>query len=245
MELNIAVVDDDPADAQRLRHFLKVWAEQAPHSLGRVDSYLCGEDMLRNFLPGTLHVVFMDILMHTISGLDTAARLRNLDSNLLIIFLTASREYVFDAFPVHAFDYLIKPCTKKNVERVMNEAAEFLDTCDPKVTLMISHSEYTLPARTISSAVSNGRSVKINLTDGRCLLASMTFREVREALARHDSFLPCNKGIIVNMTHITAMKDGAFIMKDGTSYPIRINGQAQVRQKFSQYLILHMKAVSR
>ena len=38
------------------------------------------------------------------------------------------------------------------------------------------------------------------------------------------------------------MKDGTFIMKDGAVFPIRVNGQAKVRDAFSQYLITNMKA---
>ena len=242
MELNIAVVDDNASDSLRLRSFLRTWSESGTHSISNIDSYSCGEEFIRAFIPGTVNIVFMDIIMGNISGIDTAARIRRLDPELLIIFLTTSKDFAFEAFPVHAFDYIIKPCTKKNVERVMNEAARLLNADEPEITLKVSRTEYQFPARSIISAVSQNHNVEINLADGRCITASMRFRDAEDIFMKHECFLLCNRGIIVNMSCISAMDNGVFIMKNGVRYPIRIRGRADVVSAFSQYLISHMKA---
>ena len=245
--MNIAIVDDDPADSTRLRSFIHTWwgAECSPDDELNITSYAGGEEMLRDFLPGTLQIVFMDILMAGINGVETAAQLRRLDPELLIIFLTTSKEYAFEAFPLHPFDYIIKPCTKKNVSKVLAEAMRLLDANDPKITLRVPYADYTLPVRDIASAVSQNHSVEVSLVNGKNLRCSMTFHEVEQELSRHSDFLLCNRGIIVNMSQISAMKDGTFIMRNGAVYPIRRNGGAKVRDTFSQYLITGMKASCR
>ena len=63
---------------------------------------------------------------------------------MLIIFLTTSKEYAFDTFLLHPFDYIIKPCTKKNVSKVLAEAVRFLDAQDPKIRLRVPHSDYAV-----------------------------------------------------------------------------------------------------
>ena len=97
--------------------------------------------------------------------------------------------------------------------------------------------------RLISSVVSSREhTVEINLTDGKCIRSIMTFREIEKLFAEDSRFLLCNRGIIVNMSQISAQEKGVFIMKNGTRYPIRVNGQSKVTEAFSQYLISNMRA---
>ena len=96
--------------------------------------------------------------------------------------------------------------------------------------------------RLIISAVSRDHKVEINLTDGRCLYAKAPFREIEKLFAGDSRFLLCNRGVIVNMSQISAQEKGVFIMKNGTHYPIRVNGQAKILAEFSQYLIINMRA---
>ena len=70
----------------------------------------------------------------------------------------------------------------------------------------------------------------------------MTFREVEKLFAEDSRFLLCNRGIILNMSEISAQEKGVFVMKDGTHYPIRVNGQSKITEAFSQYLISSMRA---
>ena len=246
MELNIAIVDDTLSDSVRLKSFIQSWFSEnyAPNSLqlGRVECYSSGEECLKNFEPRMLNIVFMDILMDKINGVETAKQLRTFDTELLIVFMTTSREFAFDAFPVHPFDYILKPYSRKNVNDVLTEAARVLTAYEPAIKIKVSHSEYEIPVRLISSLISQGHGVEINLADGKCLLSNMTFKEVEKVCAEHKNFLVCNRGIIVNMSQISAQEKGVFIMKNGSRYPIRVNGQSKVTAAFSQYLIANMRA---
>ena len=112
--------------------------------------------------------------MDKLNGIETARQLKFEDTELLIVFMTTSREYAFEAFHVHPFDYVLKPYSKKEVEKVLDEAVRLLTASDPTVTIKVAHSEYTIPMRLISSVVSHGHNVEINLTDGKCILSTMT-----------------------------------------------------------------------
>lgn len=243
MELNIAIVDDTLSDIMRLENFVRNWFYGSEHKLAGISSYANGEEMLRNFEPKMFHIVFMDIIMEDINGVETAQQLRLEDTELLIVFMTTSQEYVFKTFSTHPFDYVMKPYGKKEVEKVLNEAVRVLTATDPTVIIRVPYSECKIPMRLISSVVSNrNHTVEINLTDGKCVLSIMTFREVEKLFAEDSRFLLCNRGIIVNMSQISAQEKGVFVMKDGTRYPIRVNGQSKVSEAFSQYLISSMRA---
>ena len=113
---------------------------------------------------------------------------------------------------------------------------------DPTVTIKVSHSEYTIPIRLISSVVSQGHTVEINLVDGKCILSNMKFHEIEQIFLEYENFLLCNRGIIVNMFQISSQEKGVFIMKNGARYPIRVNGQSKVKAEFSKFLIKNMRA---
>ena len=242
MELNIAIVDDNSTDVIRLKNFIQTWAAYTENKIEEIISYSSGEEVLKNFEPKKFQIVFMDIIMNKINGVQTAKQLRAEDMNIVIIFMTTSKEYAFDAFPVHPFDYVLKPYTNKDVNKILDEAVRVLSAEDPSVIIKVSHSQYKIPIRLISSLVSKNHNVEINLIDGKCLLSSMTFKEIEKLFADKPNFLSCNRGIIVNMPQISSQGNGVFVMKNGTRYPIRIREKSKITAAFSEYLIMNMRA---
>ncbi|MBR0167875.1 MAG: hypothetical protein IJQ08_04335, partial [Synergistaceae bacterium] len=72
LELNIAVVDDTLSDVLRLKSFIRNWAYGSVHELSVIQSYTSGEEMLKDFSPKVFHIVFMDIIMGDMNGVETA-----------------------------------------------------------------------------------------------------------------------------------------------------------------------------
>ena len=55
----------------------------------------------------------------------------------------------------------------------------------------------------------------------------------------------CNRGLIVGMDHVLSVTDGAFRMKNGQVWPIRVRGRAAVVETFAQYQILRLRGAFR
>ena len=106
MKLRTAIVEDQKPDAERLEQLLKKAFGEEEILCRR---FVCGDDFLKEFPGEGYQVVFLDICMEGTNGIETARQLRAADPELLIVFVTSSPEYVWDAFPVHPFDYLLKP----------------------------------------------------------------------------------------------------------------------------------------
>ena len=106
MNLQTAIVEDSKPDAERLKQLLKKAFENENISCS---CFASGDEFLRAGGREGYQVVFLDICMEGTNGIETAQRLRAADPDLLIVFVTSSPEYVWDAFPVHPFDYLLKP----------------------------------------------------------------------------------------------------------------------------------------
>ena len=244
MRLNIAIVDDSPSDSARLESFIRGWftEDSGRPELGCVRRYGSGEDLLVDFESGSFHVVFMDIIMAGLDGIETEKRLRASDARVLIAFITTSREYAFEAFPVHPFDYIVKPYGKKDADRVLSEAARALCSEEPAVTIRVPHGSREVPASLIVSAVARDHFVEISLDGGESLRARMKFSEAEQVLLEHDGFISCNRGVIVNMSKVSAIEGGAFVMKDGSRYPIRQSSLREITAAFSQHIISGMRS---
>ena len=243
MNLNIAVVDDSRLDAENLSRVVQRWLTENQHAYSSLTHYSNGEELLRNFEPDKFNLVFLDILMKNLNGIDTARKIRLYDKHALLVFTTTSREFAFDAFPLHPFDYVIKPYESKKLGQVMTEAINFLNAPDPSINVRVSRSVYSVPLRSILSVSARDHYVELTLTDGRCVLCSMSFSEF-EAMLKDDSrFLLCNRGVIINMDSVSSLTRDrdVFIMNDGSRCALRVRGRTKILDEFTQYQLMRVK----
>ena len=241
MKLNIAIVDDLKADADRLYQTVAGWEPSCAAEIGRIECFSGGEELLARFERGVFHLVFLDICMDRLNGIETAKRLREIDSRVLIVFVTTSDEFAFQAFPVHAFDYIIKPYAAETLHRVLNEAVRLFGVAEPSFAIRHDRTASDIPASSIVSAVSRGHSVEISLDVGAPINSSMTFAEIEALFGADPRFLLCNRGLIINMEHVATVENDAFVMKNGQTWPIRVRGRAQLMEQFAQYQIARLR----
>ena len=117
MELRIAIVEDQKFEAQQLERLLRqTWGDPVV-----CDLYESGDAFLHRAAAGPYAVVLLDICMEGTNGIATARLLREKDPHLLIVFVTSSPEYVWEAFPVHPFDYLLKPYKEEKIRQLTAE----------------------------------------------------------------------------------------------------------------------------
>jgi two-component SAPR family response regulator len=66
-----------------------------------------------------VHLIFLDIEMPKIKGIEAAEKILAIDSNVQIVFVTAYNNYALDAFEVEAVDYVMKPIIKKRLDKTI------------------------------------------------------------------------------------------------------------------------------
>lgn len=138
MALQIAIVEDLQPDAQRLQALVR-------QELGAAECgiFPSGDAYLQQMPARKDDLVFLDICMEGTSGIETAQQLRRADPEVLIVFVTSSPEYVWDAFPVHPFDYLLKPYEEEKFRKLAAELRRVLCRTEPEL-------EVRMPARPCS-----------------------------------------------------------------------------------------------
>ena len=243
MELNIAVVDDKRPDSEKLRLGINAWFSEHHNSSRTITCFPDGEALMRVWRPEMFQIIFLDIIMNRLNGIQTAQKLRCSDAKALLVFTTTSREYVFDAFPLHPFDYIVKPCVPEKLAHVLSEAVRVLETPEPVLNVRVSRTVYSIPLRDISALLSHDHFVDVVLSDGKCMLCSMAFHEAEAGLCGDPRFLTCNRGLIINMDCVASLgrDKESFIMNDGSHYAIKVRGRGKIIADFTQYQIARMR----
>ena len=125
--LRIGICDDNASARLTLRAALERSLE-GQRAEGRFFEFSSGEGLLgwMNKHVGELDLVFLDLEMGALNGMETARRLRQMDETLQLVFVTGYAEHVFDGYAVGALGYLIKPPAPEQLDGVLSRAAAAL-----------------------------------------------------------------------------------------------------------------------
>ena len=237
MKLRTAIVEDREPDAERLEQLLKKAFGAENITCGR---FVCGDDFLKAFPGDGYQVVFLDICMEGTNGIETARQLRAADPDLLIVFVTSSPEYVWDAFPVHPFDYLLKPYKQEKFDHLAGELQRVLGRQQPELEVRVARQIVHLPLKKIHYATAQNHVVRVVTDDGECRAAS-NFAQVEQQLKTQPNFLVCNRGVIINMDKVLRFDGDCIEMLDGACLPVRQKDKKSLLAQFTQYQFRNMQ----
>lgn len=234
--MRIAIIEDQREDAETLLRFLCQWSEE--HCISLVpepEHFLSGEDFLHSFTGGSYDLLFLDIYMRDLNGMETARQIRGTDPDCKIIFTTTSTEFAVDSYDVGASWYLVKPYTYDNFVKAMRHCeAEFLEQ-HQSIFLPGENQQSRIFLHQISYAEQQGRYVLIHFLDGTCQKYSIRHGELTSLLLAYPYFCDCVRGIVVNFEAVDSLMRDHFLLKDKTPIPISRLKYEKVRENFLSF----------
>jgi two-component system LytT family response regulator len=104
------IVDDEHPAREELRYFIEKFS-----CLKIAAEFEDGVDVVEYLSKNTIDVAFLDVSMPIMSGIELAGIIKKSNPETIIIFLTAHKDYAFDAFELKAFDYILKPIVQDRI----------------------------------------------------------------------------------------------------------------------------------
>ena len=236
--MKIAIVDDMAADREAIRKQLEYELVQRKLT-AELEEYDSGEAFRSAFVPGQFVVVFLDIYMKEMSGIEVGKMLYEQDPKCKIIFLTSSEEYFRESYTVRATYYLVKPYEPKQLEQA-------LDFCFPKpepedlMTIRTKMGTSVISRQDILYIEARGRYPHIQLKD-RSIESLDNFSEVVRPLEEDKRFFCCCRGIVVHLGKISTQKDNDFIMENGQTLPISRRIKPEALRAFHAFMFRNTK----
>lgn len=209
--INIGICDDEASMRKSLRTLL----EQKLQLLGadyQIFEYDSGEALMTRPEAEWPDILFLDIEMKKLSGMDTARRLRNRDANTILIFVTAYPDYVFQGYEVHAFHYILKPYDEHKIRNVLEQALKELGKSQEQYFTLEQKSGISkILLKKIIAFSSDRRKIIISMEDG----THHDFYGRLDAVERDlpDYFIRCHNRYLVNLNHVTALEKDCCICK--------------------------------
>lgn len=241
MNIQIAIVDDSRPDRAMLIKRTDNYMRR--HNLEyHLYEFESGEAFLASLPARRFDLVFLDIYMEGINGLDTAKALYEKDRDCRIIFLTSSPDYSVLSYSVHAVYYLLKPIEDEPFEQAM-EFCRLAPCYDvPQISVVSEGVPITIDTGRILYLEYVDRQTLLHLAPAReentettlCLTGS--FKQITAPLTADRRFLVCIRGIMINMQYVTQEEDGFFVLTTGKRIPINIRNKSSISRTYRSYI---------
>ncbi len=229
--LKIAICDDCTEDYEALKNIL----QQIDTTPIQIHIFTSGEAVLSAIKEEGLlfDVLFLDIYMTGMTGIETAGCIRDHGLDIPIIFTTTTKEFAVESYEVNATDYLIKPVELERVKKSLSKLQSF----SPQRYLVVQSEGRVmhLPYQWIQWMESHQHTVTIHMKDGqrygiRHKLSSL------EIELDDPRFLRCHQSYLVNMDYIQwAQQD--FCLTDGTRIPITVRQRKKCVDCYQHYFV--------
>lgn len=177
----------------------------------------CGESLCNATKLNTFDIIFLDIEMKKLDGIETAKYLRSQNSPAIIIFVTAYPDFVFQGYEVHAFHYILKPYNTDKIIAVLKSAIHELENVkEQHYTIYSKSGTYKIYLKDILYFYSDKRNiVTVTLNDTYTFYGKLD--EIEQELS--SSFVRIHQRYLVNMNHVNYV-EGNTIFINETALPI-------------------------
>ncbi len=231
--IHIAICDDEEVILNGMTEKIKkAFNEKKTES--KVFSTSSSVELLSYLESNPIDVLFLDIDMPKINGMEIAQKLLNEELNTLLIFVTNQEALVYEAFRYHPFGFIRKnffdSMLEEQVQTILEELAKRNDTFSFKTGEGI----YRLKLSQIIYFESESNYVKIHSTEGEFRFRG-TLTALQNQLSR-NGFIRVHKGFLVNQEHIYSIQADEIKLSDGLMVPMsRLNKEA-VKAKIMRYM---------
>lgn len=234
--MRIAMVDDQDDDLKDLEFDVTRWAQE--NNLPLIPPpvlFNSGESFLETFQKGLYDIIFLDIYMDGMTGMDTARRIRTLDQECRLIFITNTIEFAVDSYEVDSSYYLVKPYTYEKLSHALMRCSASMLENSQCISVPTRNGSEPLLLHSIAYTECVNRKVLIHKKDGTELAVTMSQKELSEVLLAYPYFCDCIRGILVNLESVSRLLNDGFLMESGQKIPISRLKYRDVREQFLQF----------
>lgn len=216
--IRIGIVEDDTAAIERLLSHLDRFQRDHGEKF-HIGAFHDGADVLAEYRPDW-DILFLDVQMPRVDGMTAARRIREVDSEVIIVFITSSPHYAVSGYEVDALNYLLKPVTYASFEHEMSRIQTRLRRRSRREVLFTATdgAHHRIAVDDIRYVESVRHRVELFTLDSAFSIA--TTLKAMEAELEGNGFLRCHSGLLVNLRHVTGIDGNDCRIRGGGTLPI-------------------------
>lgn len=223
----VGLIEDEPVYRQELQEAV---AKCDGGDNQRICCFASGEEFLQSKWDAAEYaVLFIDIELPGMNGMELARRLRQCGYGNLIVFTTNFEEYVYEGYEVEAFRYLRKPVRIQDIAVCMERARRIMQ--EKMLVFSFNRRRYSIPYQDISYISSYGHYLTVHTReqdyDWKCLL-----KELQPQLP--EQFVRCHRSFIVNLDYMRRLDGKRMFLKTGEEIDVAGGYLESVRKAISR-----------
>ena len=230
----IAIVEDEQEEYERLNGMIARYGEENDGSEFQTTWFSDGQSFLSKNTE-EYNLLFLDIQMPGVNGMELAKEIRKRDRQVLIVFVTNMAQYAIEGYDVQAYDFILKPlnyCSfSMKFKRICNKLGH--DVRDAQIMLVSGATKKRVKIAAITYIEVSGHNLFIHMTDGDFRMRG-SISDMEKRLAAYH-FVRCNVCYLVNLKHIDELR-GDFVVVDGSELRISYSKKQAFLNEFAMYM---------
>lgn len=229
--VRVAVCEDNPLDMALIVNHIN----SSGYSL-LLDTFTSGEDLLSSFFTKKYDLIFMDIYMEGMKGIDAAAKIRSMDNDVILAFTTTSLDHTLESYRLGALKYLEKPISPIMIQDTL-EIAFIKYESSRFISLVFNGKKQKINLDAIIYFEQKNQMVDINTTEGTILTCqAIKLSQIYPMLS--SNFIRCHHSYIANLANVSGLDKElkVFNMVNGDNVYIRRQDIKKATIAYENYL---------
>lgn len=232
--IKIAICDDEEIMRTTIREYIEELISKYPDML--IHEYTSGEELVEAYKENhSYDILFLDIQMKEMDGVQTALSIKKIQNDILVIFLTSYSGYVKEAFQLKAFQYLLKPVQKKDLIIEFERAVK---------QYSINHYKYIYKFNHLVTSIDIKDIIYIEVQNHDIMIYTPTERYIKKGKLKEEEeklkmfhFSRCHQGYLVNMKWIKMIEKDEIVLRNGKRLPISKRLTKDIMTNFTNYIM--------
>lgn len=232
--LNVAICDDEMDEIEKLEGILENISSQYGIHV-ELEDFLSGEKLLKQMEQNNIRydLIFLDIEMKHMDGLDTAKRIRELDEKVYLIYVTGFESYALKAYEVHPYHFILKPISVEMIEKCFLKVYMNISSEACYFEYRYKKDYYKLPVSDIMLFESDRRRINIYLADGSIFTYYDKLSLIEEKMKNRKAvFWRIHQSYLVHVKYIRHKAFDYVVLMNGQKYYISENRRKEINEQY-------------
>ncbi len=200
-----------------------------------INSFYAGEELIQDVLKGKYDIIFFDIELPGLSGIDTAKKIRELDRDTIFIFITYLNEKVYEALDLSIFHFIRKSHFDKEVDIILDALIKKLEYLTEKYPFTVDDNIIYFKLNDILYFEVLNRELLIHTKDNTYTSNLRSLKDIPFNL-KDKRFSEIYRGVVVNLNHVKDfIENKVFLSNDNTLFISRRKIK-DFKEKFYKYI---------